>query len=224
MKIPAWSYSSLTNYETCPYQYYNLKVAKKYKQGDTEATIWGKEVHGAFEHRIKEGTPLPGYATKWEPLMGSLLKKQAAGAQLHTEMQLGITKDFQPCGFHDDGVWARCIVDLAIIDGEHGFNLDYKTGKRKPGSRQLEMSSAVLFAHYPELQSIKTGFVWLKEKKLDRDEHKRHEVPIIWQGFIGRVRRMEKSYEDDNWPVKTSGLCNGWCPVTGCKYWKERRK
>lgn len=224
MKQPPWSYSSLTNYENCPHQYYHLKVAKTVAQGDTEATIWGKEVHKAFEDHVKEGTPLPQFATHWGPLMEAVTKRRDKGAVILTEQELAVTDDFQPTGFRDENAWARGIADLVVIQDGVATSIDYKTGKRKPGSKQLEMSAAMLFAAYKDVEVVNTGFMWLKEKRIDKDSIHRNEVSKIWGSFIPRVERLANSYEKDSWPVRPSGLCNGWCPVKTCKFWKERRK
>lgn len=224
MKMPPWSYSSLTAYETCPRQYYHVKVAKDFVSGDTEATLWGKRVHKDLEDFVGEGTPLPEYAVKWAPLMKAITKRRDAGAEVFTEQELAVTVDFHPTDFRSTDAWARGIADLVVVEGEVATSIDYKTGKRKPGSKQLEMSAAMLFAKMPEVQIVKTGFMWLKDNRMDKDAIHRKEIPVIWNGFIERTSRMEKSYENDSWPVKTSGLCAGWCPVKTCKFWKEKRK
>ena len=100
--------------------------------------------------------------------------------------------------------------------------LDYKTGKRKP-SEQLDLYAAYIFAHYPEVEDVKTIFVWLKEQKTDKKRFNRDELPIIWREFIPKVARLESAYNRDSWPAKPSGLCNGWCPVKTCQHYKERK-
>ena len=44
------------------------------------------------------------------------------------------------------------------------------------------------------------------------------------QGFIPRIRRMERAYEQDTWPAKPSGLCAGWCPVKTCPHYKDKKR
>ena len=59
MKKVTWSHSSLKDYEGCPRRYYESKVLKKYPFTDTQATIYGKELHEAAEFYIKDDKPLP---------------------------------------------------------------------------------------------------------------------------------------------------------------------
>ena len=71
--MPPWSYSALSDFESCPKKYWELRVKKRYPREDTEATIWGKEVHTAMEYRVKEGKALPSWGTKWENIAEKLV-------------------------------------------------------------------------------------------------------------------------------------------------------
>jgi hypothetical protein len=70
---------------------------------------------------------------------------------------------------------------------------------------------------------VHTGYVWLKDKKITNETVTRESLPFIWQSFVGRVKRLEDSHRDDRWPERPSGLCNGWCAVKTCKYWKPKK-
>ena len=59
MKIPAWSFSSLKLFETCPRKYQAEKVTKEVPYTETEATVYGTELHKASEDFIRDGTPIP---------------------------------------------------------------------------------------------------------------------------------------------------------------------
>ena len=52
-KPVTFSHSSLKQYEQCPRQYHEVKVLKNYKFQDTQATLYGKELHEAAEFYIK---------------------------------------------------------------------------------------------------------------------------------------------------------------------------
>jgi len=97
---------------------------------------------------------------------------------------------------------------------------DWKTGKRRPDFDQLEMFAVQVFKHYPQVERIKTTFVWLKEMKMDSETFTREQEPAIWQKILGKITRIEGALEHDNWPAKPSGLCN-WCPCKSfCEYAK----
>jgi hypothetical protein len=37
------------------------------------------------------------------------------------------------------------------------------------------------------------------------------------------VAQIEHAFETDHWPKNPSGLCNGWCGVLDCDFWKPKR-
>ena len=80
------------------------------------------------------------------------------------------------------------------------------------------------FIAYPQVKVIDTAFLWLPDKKVDRETFKREDAADIWGTFLPRVKRMEMAYNEgpDAHPKKPSGLC-GWCPVKDCEFWKPRR-
>lgn len=212
MAIPAWTYSRLESFETCPRKFYHTKVAKDVPDPPTVYTEWGSKVHTALEQYVIDGTPLPEGMTQWEPLM---TKIAALPGEKFPERQYALDRGFQPADW--DNAWTRGIGDLVVIHGDKAVILDYKTGRRKP-SEQLELYAGYVFAHHPQVTNVTTGFVWLKEKKLDQAHFAREDVPSIWQGFLPRVSRLESAYERDSWPARPSGLCRNYCSVLTCEF------
>lgn len=218
MTLPtAWTYSSLDKFETCPRQYYHVRVLKDVKEPPTEATIWGEKVHTAMEYRLKDGTALPEGMTQWE---GLAKKLEAIPGEKHCEVEMAVDSSFQPAPWGT--AWSRGIADLLIINGNTALNLDYKTGKRKL-THQLMLYAGYTFALYPQIKYVETGFVWMKDRKIDKEKFTREDVPKIWGAFLPKVRRLESAYERNAWPCRPSGLCNGWCPVKQCEFYKDRK-
>lgn len=212
-----WTYSRLDKFETCPRQFYHVHVSRDVVEPPTEATIWGEKVHSAFEYRIKDGTPLPEGMLQWE----GLAKKIAAmpGEKL-CEERLAVDHNFQPVEWKQ--AWSRGIADVVNLYKDTATVLDYKTGKRKL-TDQLALYAVLAFAQYPQIQTVKTGFVWLKDRKIDKETVHRDEIPVVWTPFLARVRKLESAYERDKWPHRPSGLCNGWCPVKQCEFYKPKK-
>ena len=224
MANPPWTYSQLDSFENCPKKFYHLKVARDIVEPPTVHTEWGTRVHTALEDYVKDGTPLPEGMTQWD---GIAAKLKALPGEKHTEIQFAIDANFQPCAWK--GSWSRGIADLLVIHKDKALVADYKTGKRKP-TEQLDLYANYVFHHYPEVNVVTTGFIWLKEKKVDWNSGRpdkqpitRGEVPVVWAEFLPRVRKLESAYERDKWPAKTSGLCKAWCPVLSCEF-NGRRK
>lgn len=219
MQIPAWTYSQLESYAQCPKKFYHLKVARDVADPPTEHTEWGKKVHEAMEYRIKDGTPLPEGMLQWEPLLQKI--HNLPGIKF-TEHKLAISHAFTPAPWGE--AWSRGIVDLLVIHKATAAVLDYKTGKRKPGSNQLKLYAAYTFAHYPEINRVTTGFAWLKEKKIDRETLTRDQLPSVHNIFLPQVNKLHQAYESGKWPARPSGLCKSWCPVLTCQFNGKRGK
>lgn len=217
MNIPAWTFSQLEKFETCPRQYYHVRVKRDIVEPPTEATMWGERVHTAMELRIRDGTPLPEGMTQWEGLAKKL--EAMPGTKL-CEEQMALDKDFQPCDWKQ--AWTRGIADLLVVNGNAAATLDYKTGKRKL-THQLMLYAGYTFAKYEQVNTVTTGFVWMRDKKIDKEVFTRDQVPMIWQTFIPKVRKLENAYERDAWPCRPSGLCKGWCPVKSCEFYKDKK-
>ena len=217
MAIPAWTYSQLDKFETCPRQFYHVRVKKDFPEPPTEATIWGERVHKALELRVKEGTPLPEGMTQWE---GIANKFAGLAGEKYCELQMAVDRNFQPADWNN--AWSRGIADLLIVNGDKAAVFDHKTGRRKP-TEQLMLYAGYTFAMFPNVDYVATGFVWLKDKKIDKQEFTREQVSEIWLEFLPRVRKLEMAYEKDNWPCRPSGLCHGWCPAKSCEFYRSKQ-
>jgi hypothetical protein len=218
MKPFSWSYTALTGFETCPHRHYRTKVIKDIPDPIGKEGLWGREVHTALEHRIKDKKPLPEGMEQWESIAAAI---ERSNGRVFAEQQLAITKDFKPTTWFAGDVWCRGIIDVGSINDTKMVALDYKTGKRQIDNDQLELFAGLIFAHYPRVEVVHTGFIWLKEKpekQIDRNKYTREEIPIIWQNFLPRVNRMEAARETNAYPKRPSGLCKSWCPVKDCEF------
>jgi len=210
----AWSYSSLTAFETCPRRFYLTRVAKTVREPESEHLRWGNEVHKAFEECIKgEAVSHPDWFKRWKGICDVVRRHGAAGAEVHTELSLAITEKFKPCDWFADDVWCRGKLDLIVIKGDMAIVFDWKTGKRKNNSDQLALFAALTFIHFPHVKTVLATFVWLKTGEQDSIVFKREQESDIWARFLPRVERMRKAYENGVWPAVPSGLCAKWCPV-----------
>jgi len=213
-----WTYSHLDAFETCPRKFYHLRVLRDVVEPPSEHIKWGNTVHKAFENYISFGTPLPDEMKNFGGIANSI--KALPGAK-KCELKLAIDRAFQPVSWWD--AWSRGISDLVIEQPNKVLMLDYKTGKRKP-SEQLQLYALYAFAHYPQAKEVETAFVWLKDRRIDKEKFKREDVPELWKPLLIRAKRLENAYDSDKWPASPSGLCRGWCPCKGkCEFWQEKK-
>ena len=210
--MPPWSYSGLTSFETCPKRYYHIKVAKDATDAPGEAALWGSTVHKYLEDRVRDGTSLPVSVAGYEKIVAPIVN--SPGIKL-VEEQMAVDKELRPVEWTADNAWCRGIVDIGILSTSHekALLLDWKTGKRKADNDQLMLFAGLAYSHYPKLEIVQTGFVWLKENKVDKQGFTRKDISKIWATFAPRVHRMERAYLKAEFPPKPSGLCRNYCPV-----------
>lgn len=220
MSLPkAWSYSSLTKFETCPYQYHQTKVLKVVKEEDTEAQLWGIRVHTALEHRVRDKVPLVEELQMFEPLAAIFDDKPGVSC----EKEYMLDENLEPVTDYADA-WCIGIIDVEVLKQASADLYDWKTGKKKADSKQMWFYSGLVMQTHPEVQKVRNKYVWLKTMEDPTSETvKREQLPSIWQEFIPRVRRLEQAYERDKWPCRPSGLCRGWCSVKHCRYYEPKR-
>ncbi len=204
------SFSSIKMYMNCPLRYYHQRVRKAVSDPGSEATHYGERIHKFLEDRLKTNTELPQEAAHYEGITSAILKGMKG--ELLVEQELTLNVELQPTGWFDEDAWLRTKIDVLVLDGRDAKVLDWKTGKRKPDFDQLELYALQIFAHYPEVERVSVGFVWLKDKAMDRDEYVRQDAAALWEKLLTQIKRIEKSLETEVWPARPSGLCR-FCPA-----------
>jgi hypothetical protein len=211
----SWSYSALNAYETCPRKYYHTRVAKDVTEEVIEAREWGDQVHKAAEASLKHGTPIPKEYSLIAPVVQ---KVRESPGETFAEREFVLNNKFKPSTWWGEDAWVRCKVDAMKLQGTHAVLLDYKTGKMRPETDQLKLFTGVVLCHEPEIETVTTGFVWVKHGTTTVEKYTRDDLPWIWSEFLPRVKRMEKSYETNTFEVRPSGLCKKHCPVKSCEF------
>lgn len=221
-KIPAWSYSSLKTYETCPRKYQAEKVTKEVVFKDNDSTIYGKEVHLAAEEFIRSGKPLDPRFGYMLPILERL--NNIPGTKF-CEIKFGLKKEdgrLVTCDFFDRDVWFRGVADLVILNGNRGWVIDYKTSKsaKYADTRQLALMAACMFAKYPQLEKVKAAllFVVAKDNALVEAKYTREDMYNIFADVDNLLTQRQSSYENDVWNEKPNGLCSRWCGVLSCPH------
>lgn len=231
----AWSFSAMGDFKNCPKQYYHKRIAKDVQDTQGEAALWGDRVHKFFEYMILEALHTPSQEPDAVSIVGQggstfkdyLPYLQAVLAlpcdQLFPERQYAIGRDLRPCGWFDPEVWCRGIIDVLALKGDKAYAIDWKTGKRKPDSKQLKLFALFVFIHHPEIMSCKTEFVWLKTGERDTETYHRSQEAELWQEFVPDLAQYRAAFQTGIFPARKSGLCRGWCPVTSCEHWQPKK-
>lgn len=211
-----WSFSSLKEFKTCPRKYHANRVLKLYPPQETEATIYGKVVHKAAEDYIRDGKPLTGDLQQFQRILDSL---RAIPGDKYCELEMALLPDCSPCAFDDDTRWVRGIADLVIINKTKAWVCDYKTGSAKyPDSSQIELMALMIFAHYPEVETVHGALLFVHHNKLVPSMHYRKDESTMWRKWKLDVGAVERSHEAGVWNPNPNGLCRKWCNVDYCEH------
>jgi len=217
--VKAWSYSGMKKFETCPRQYYHIKVLKEYDEPPTDATTYGKEFHEAAEFYIKDGTPLPPQFAFAKDVLDKL---NAIEGDKLCEYEMGLTENLEPCKFDSPNAWWRGVADLVIVNHDTGVArvVDYKTGKnaKYADKGQLELMSLAAFKHFPLVERVKAGLLFVISKDFVTAEYSLKDESELWQKWLTSFNRLKASHDSDVWNARPSGLCKKHCVVTSCPH------
>jgi hypothetical protein len=219
--IPAWSYSSIKTFEQCPKKYHHLRILKDYKDEDSTATVYGKELHKAAEDFIKDGTPIPPRFSFVADVLEALQKIEG---EKHCEIKLGIARrngKFVPCDFFAKDVWWRGIADLLIINEEKqtAYLVDYKTSKnaKYADTKQLDLLAGAVFTHYPKIVEIKSALLFVVSNEMVKKKHEFMMQLSYLNSMEPELTRLEAAIKTNVWNPVSGPLCK-FCPVTSCAH------
>lgn len=215
----AWSYSKLKNYRSCPKKHYHVDIAKDFKEEEGQALQFGNEVHSAMAARIEKNKPLPPLLQHFEP-DAARVAVNVPGMILLVEQNMAIRQDFTSCGYFDNGVWYRAKCDVVKVLGPAGVAIDWKTGKIQEDSEQLALMAQCVFSKYPQVQKVRTEYVWLGNSATTRVDFTRPMMVDLWNHLLPELAVYENAVKTTTFPPKPGGLCRSYCPVASCPYYK----
>lgn len=219
-----WSYSSLSLFSQCPKKYHRLRIVKDIIEPEAEHLLYGTAAHLAAEEYIRDGTPLPAKFSFMQDSMDAMSKLKG---EKHCELKMGLNKNLDACEFFAKDVWWRGVADLVVINKDMAYLIDYKTSKnaKYADTKQLELLSLALFKHFPQVKKVKAGLLFLVAKDFVKADYTNDEKRgTSWLKWLEETKRLETALKTEVWNPKPNFTCRGWCPVTDCSHWQERRK
>jgi len=218
------TYSNLSTFQTCPKQFYHLSWVKDVAYVQSIEAKEGDAVHKRFATAMEVGLDLPQSLKHYQWALDHVreyITYVGPGVydnpkeRIIVEHKMGLDSKLHPCGFFDDGVKFRGIVDIGVISGDKAYIADYKTGKHRPDTDQLDMMALLIFMHYPDVQSITGQLLFLKHpNELDEiSSYSREDIPSLVKFLVHKMQAVAVAKKDDEWPAQKSGLCKNWCSV-----------
>jgi hypothetical protein len=219
-KMPV-SYSRLSTYEQCGRKFEYLYVLKQVQDQGSEATAYGTRVHEALEKVAKGEGQHTDESAPFSMILASIMAQPGAH---YYEFQMSVNAQLQPCDWFAPDVWVRSIADVLVVNGANAWIGDYKTGKVKDDPTQLQLFAWMVFTYFPEVQVVKTSFLWLKTGDITNMRFTRQMMPHLWSALATRFDRLQESVDTGFFKPKPSPLC-GWCPAQDiCPDAKPRRR
>jgi len=219
------SHSSLSVFETCPRQYEAKYITKEVKFVQGAAAAWGDKVHMALEAFIlsRGQTPLPPEMAQYQSMANWVLHRALSNnGDIHVERKTGVTKDGQPRAYGARGNWLQGKIDITIVYRQQGLAevFDWKTNEKiKNDATQLKMYNGFTLADFPEVEVVRSGYVWLKHNQIAPPlATGRDGVDEVWAVFRNKWDRLRDAYVRGVFPPRPNGLCAKYCDVLSCPH------
>ena len=226
-----WSYSKIKDFFQCPRMYQEKRVLKTFKYIESPEAARGTRLHAAFEHYVKDGTPIPPEFERHKHFVESLAS--AEGIKL-TEYQMACDANRASVPYYDPtkeepkgwefnpAAFIGGIADLIIIDErDTATYVDYKTGKGQyPDKDQCELMSMLLMQEFPHLRKVDTALLFVDANKIVEKSYFADDLDAIWGRWMEKIARIETASKTDVWQQKPSGLCK-YCQARTCPNWSE---
>ncbi len=224
MKKPfSMSFSKLNTFENCPRRFFHTYI-EPLPQTDSYESAVGTRVHKSLENygRTKDTIHLTEESLRHKRVVDNILRRSG---DKYYEHQMAIAANKEPCAWDATELWFRGIADVLVVDGNLAFCLDYKTGKPKHDQTQLTLLALLTFAHFPKVDEVKSGFLWLTYDDMTTTTYGKRHSDALWIALEQRIRLAQEAVEKNDFPCKPSKLC-GWCPAKDfCEEaYREKRK
>lgn len=238
------SYSSISMFNKCPFNFYSRYIAKKYKYEEpTEPLKRGTAVHAIIEEYLapyKKGyvrdikskhddNAIYDEETFYElarPYIYSSIKFIKGADGVFIELPLAIGKDENALDFFDKDACLVGIGDLFVVKGDKAFYFDWKTGKGAyPDDLQLDIMSYLFLqseeARQYNIKSVNSSLVYVEQNKTF-PENGYHIVNTgnledTRNRIYANIEEIKDSIESGTFLSKKSPLCN-YCNSMICPF------
>ena len=196
----AYSYSAVKQYEQCPAQYKFNRI-DRIPQPTGAAASRGTMIHSEIENIINGSLMLVSDEVQ------HLLPKIESWRNLKAvaEMKFSIDYDWNEVEYTDHTAWFRGVIDLYIEQDNTATVLDFKTGKDRDYSDQVQTYAAVILSTRPNIDVVDISIAFVDLKKTTKYKSiSRSDLPDLKASLAVRIKTLEK---DSIFAANPSGLC-----------------
>ena len=220
------SFSAMDKFANCPRKFHAYDVIKAIKEPENDNMREGFRVHKAMADFIANKKPLPPEMERYGDWATTMVTGEP-GEKVFAEHQMACTFELKPCAYFSrvDKVWLRAQADLLVINGPDALSVDWKTGKEPddrydllPKNFQLRLTAMLIFLHFPEVQHIKSKYVYLSAGTSTSFDMPKGDLRDFIPQMYDVASGIQKAVRSNYWPPRPSGLCKRHCLVTACEY------
>ena len=218
----SYSASSINLFESCKHRYFRQKIIADVEDLGNAAADRGKAIHAQLEDAVNGTAPWPEEYPHVERWYNDRRKQYSS---VRAELKFALDSDFEPCGFEDESVHVRGVVDLLLWNPITGSALivDWKTGKKREGTAstlQMKLYALMVFLRSRKVSNVTTDLFWITTNEHTTRHWRRGSIGDL-QGYINEaIGRIERETEFP--PLKRQGgLCRGYCPVSDCIHYRK---
>lgn len=212
--IPAWSFSRLKDFESCPYKLW-LKAGEKRSQDhmDTKAADRGTMIHTSCENFVKDEGDFTKEMKHFAQYFKDLKEMYKEGIVL-LEEDWGFDLNWIQTGWFDKNVWCRMKLDNFIHKTEvSGVATDYKSGKKFGNevshAQQGQLYAVGSFMRYPLLEVVDVEIIYLDQNQKTARTYTREKAMKFLPSWNKRALKMT---EAEDFPPKPTKVTCMWCP------------
>lgn len=220
-KLTSWSYSRKSTYDRCPAQAFYKFIQKVEEPGNAAMARGSKLGDEAEEYAVGTRKRRPKICDLFKKEF-TALRKLPRKAQLARQLELAVTKDWEPCDWRDwDHAWLRAKLDLQyFVMDDTVVVIDIKTGRfRMEYEEQLEIYATVVLAHVgAHVKNFRCALWFLDEGEVLEREYTRAQVLKLRKKIERGVKRM---LDDTAFRPTPSHACS-WCWYGQTKKTKAR--
>ena len=196
----AYSYSAIKQYEQCPAQYTFSRI-DRLPQPSGEAAARGTMIHTEIEAVFKGGLPL--VSDHIQHLLPMLEKWKGMNAQ--SEMQFSIDDKWNAVDYKNPSAWFRGVIDLYIEQDNKANVRDFKTGKDRDYTDQVETYAGVVLSTKPHIDEVSLAIDFIDLKKTrEYKTIERKDLPALQEKLTDRINRLKA---ESIFSANPSGLC-----------------
>lgn len=199
-----WSYSSLSQFEKCPYQYYLSKVAPSADEFEEEphpAARRGTEIHEACEQYLLNNVDeLP------ELVHSTFSREFEVARENSAEAEYSFAFDPEWNATDWETAWCRGKIDMLIRDQD--LVVDFKTGKYYSNHREQASLYALAAMQLDLVEDAHVEFWYFDLDQVETWLFKRSNLDNLRDSWAHRAQKLEDELSFDPRP----GAHCRWCP------------